>query len=201
MTQEGSSVNDMMCLMAGRITEIANSINEEQISAFIQAILDAKRIYVMGAGRSGLVAKSFAMRLMHTGFTSYVVGETITPAIAEGDLIIAFSGSGNTKTIADIAETAKNFGVEVALISSDENSRIGKLADFMIKIETQRDPIAKDSHEYEIRQMLGAYRSFAPLGTIFETSSLIFSDAVISTIMTMKKIDESELKRRHTNIE
>ena len=201
MTQEGSSVNDMMCLMAGRITEIANSINEEQISAFIQAILDAKRIYVMGAGRSGLVAKSFAMRLMHTGFTSYVVGETITPAIAEGDLIIAFSGSGNTKTIADIAETAKNFGVEVALISSDENSRIGKIADFMIKIETQRDPIAKDSHEYEIRQMLGAYRSFAPLGTIFETSSLIFSDAVISTIMTMKKIDESELKRRHTNIE
>ena len=201
MTQEGSSVNDMMCLMAGRITEIANSINEEQISAFIQAILDAKRIYVMGAGRSGLVAKSFAMRLMHTGFTSYVVGETITPAIAEGDLIIAFSGSGNTKTIADIAETAKNFGVKVALISSDENSRIGKIADFMIKIETQRDPIAKDSHEYEIRQMLGAYRSFAPLGTIFETSSLIFSDAVISTIMTMKKIDESELKRRHTNIE
>ncbi|HJJ95476.1 MAG TPA: 6-phospho-3-hexuloisomerase [Methanocorpusculum sp.] len=201
MTQEGSSVNDMMCLMAGRITEIANSINEEQISAFIQAILDAKRIYVMGAGRSGLVAKSFAMRLMHTGFTSYVVGETITPAIAEGDLIIAFSGSGNTKTIADIAETAKNFGVKVALISSDENSRIGKLADYMIKIETQRDPIAKDSHEYEIRQMLGAYRSFAPLGTIFETSSLIFSDAVISTIMTMKKIDESELKRRHTNIE
>ena len=201
MTQEGSSVNDMMCLMAGRITEIANSINEEQISAFIQAILDAKRIYVMGAGRSGLVAKSFAMRLMHTGFTSYVVGETITPAIAEGDLIIAFSGSGNTKTIADIAETAKNFGVKIALISSDENSRIGKLADFMIKIETQRDPIAKDSHEYEIRQMLGAYRSFAPLGTIFETSSLIFSDAVISTIMTVKKIDESELKRRHTNIE
>ncbi|HJJ40315.1 MAG TPA: 6-phospho-3-hexuloisomerase [Methanocorpusculum sp.] len=201
MTQEGSSVNDMMCLMAGRITEIANSINEEQISAFIQAILDAKRIYVMGAGRSGLVAKSFAMRLMHTGFTSYVVGETITPAIAQGDLIIAFSGSGNTKTIADIAETAKNFGVKVALISSDENSRIGKIADFMIKIETQRDPIAKDSHEYEIRQMLGAYRSFAPLGTIFETSSLIFSDAVISTIMTMKKIDESELKRRHTNIE
>ena len=201
MTQEGSSVNDMMCLMAGRITEIANSIDKEQISAFIQAILDAKRIYVMGAGRSGLVAKSFAMRLMHTGFTSYVVGETITPAIAEGDLIIAFSGSGNTKTIADIAETAKNFGVKVALISSDENSRIGKIADYMIRIETQRDPIAKDSHEYEIRQMIGAYRSFAPLGTIFETSSLIFSDAVISTIMTMKKIDESELKRRHTNIE
>jgi len=201
MKSEGESVIDMMSLMANRIYYIAHSINEKQISDFIQAILNAKRIYVMGAGRSGLVAKSFAMRLMHTGFTSYVVGETITPAIAEGDLIVAFSGSGNTKTIADIAETAKHFGVKVALISSDENSRIGKIADYVIKIETQRDPISKDSHEYEIRQMLGKYRSFAPLGTIFETSSLIFSDSIISAIMSMREIDESELKRRHTNIE
>jgi len=201
MKNEDKSVSDMMCLMANHIYDIADSLKKDQVDAFIQAILDAKRIYVMGAGRSGLVAKSFAMRLMHAGFTSYVVGETITPAIAEGDLIVAFSGSGNTKTIADIAETAKNFGVKVALISSDENSRIGKIADYMIKIEIHRDAIVKDSHEYEIRQMLGKYRSFAPLGTIFETSSLIFSDSVISTIMAMREIDESELKKRHTNIE
>ena len=49
--------------------------------------------------------------------------------------------------------------------------------------------------------MLGEHRSFAPLGTIFETTSLIFSDAVISTIMTMRQIEESELQKRHTNIE
>lgn len=201
MKSEGKSVTDMMCLMSARIETIAHSISEEQIHAFVYAILNANRIFVMGAGRSGLVAKSFAMRLMHTGFYTFVVGETITPAIAEGDLIIAFSGSGNTKTIADIAETAKKFGVKVALISSDENSRIGKIADYMIKIETQRDPTTKESHEFEIRQMLGEYRSFAPLGTIFETTSLVFSDSIISTIMSMREIDESELKKRHTNIE
>ncbi len=191
----------MMSLMASRIDSIARSLDKNQIDAFIAAILDANRIYVMGAGRSGLVAKSFAMRLMHTGFISYVVGETITPAVAPGDLIVAFSGSGNTKTIADIAETAKKLGVRVALVSSNPESRIGKIADFIIKIETQRDPVSCDAHEYEIRQMLGEHRSFAPLGTIFETSSLIFGDAVISTIMQMKKIEESELQSRHTNIE
>ena len=61
----------------------------------------------MGAGRSGLVAKAFAMRLMHLGFTAYVVGETITPAMRPKDLLVIFSGSGRTKTIADIAETAR----------------------------------------------------------------------------------------------
>ena len=201
MTEEGNSVANMMCLMTTRIEAIAKGIDKEQIASFVHAVLSANRIYVMGAGRSGLVAKSFAMRLMHTGFISYVVGETITPAIAEGDLIVAFSGSGNTKTIGDIAETAKGIGAKVALISSNPDSRIGRIADYIIKIETQRDPVTCDAHEYEIRQMLGEHRSFAPLGTIFETSSLIFSDAVISTIMTMRQIEESELQKRHTNIE
>ncbi|MBE6506635.1 MAG: 6-phospho-3-hexuloisomerase [Methanocorpusculum parvum] len=201
MTEEGSSVENMMCLMTSRIETIAKGIDKDQITAFVHAILEAKRIYVNGAGRSGLVAKSFAMRLMHTGFISYVVGETITPAIAEGDLIVAFSGSGNTKTIGDIAETAKGIGAKVALISSNPDSRIGKIADYIIKLESQRDPVTNDAHEYEIRQMLGEHRSFAPLGTVFETTSLIFADAVISTIMTMRQIEESELQKRHTNIE
>lgn len=191
----------MMSLMASRIDAIAQKISSDQVDAFLDAVLTAERIYVMGAGRSGLVAKSFAMRLMHTGFTAYVVGETITPAIGEDDLIVAFSGSGNTKTIGDIAETAKGLGAKVALISSNPQSRIGRIADYVIEIETQRDPVTCDAHEYEIRQMLGEHRSFAPLGTIFETSSLMFGDAVISTLMDMKKIEEADLKRRHTNIE
>ena len=58
---------------------------------FSPKILNARRIYVMGAGRSGLVAKGFAMRLMHLGFQSYVVGETITPALQKGDVIVIFS--------------------------------------------------------------------------------------------------------------
>ncbi len=201
MNPEGCSVSNMMRIMANRIDKIATSINQDEVASFISAIFAAKRIYVIGAGRSGLVAKSFAMRLMHTGFVSYVVGETITPAIDEDDLLVAFSGSGNTKYVADIAETAKSIGVKIALISSNKDSNVGKIANFFIKIETQRDPIQHDTHEYEIRQMRGAYRSFAPLGTIFETTSLIFSDAVISTIMELKMIDESELQKRHTNIE
>ncbi|HJJ29576.1 MAG TPA: 6-phospho-3-hexuloisomerase [Methanocorpusculum sp.] len=197
----GVSVQNMMSLMASRVDSIAQKISSDQVDAFLDAILSAKRIYVMGAGRSGLVAKSFAMRLMHTGFTAYVVGETITPAVDTNDLIVAFSGSGNTKTIGEIAETAKSLGAKVALVSSNPKSRIGHIADFVIEIETQREPVTCDAHEYEIRQMLGEHRSFAPLGTIFETSSLMFGDAVISTLMDMRKIDEAELKRRHTNIE
>jgi len=194
-------VQDMMRLMATGIRVIADRIQDKEIDSFIHEILAADRIYVMGAGRSGLVAKAFAMRLMHVGRTAFVVGETITPAMRRNDLLVIFSGSGRTKTIADIAETAKEIGGRIALITSNRQSRIGTIADVMVIIENQRDEIRDETAEFEVRQMTGEHRSFAPLGTLFETASMVFADACISQLMEVSEVDEKELKNRHANIE
>jgi len=201
MKTEPGRVQETMKLMAAKIKGIAEKISEEEIRKFIQEILNAERIYVIGAGRSGLVAKAFAMRLMHLGLQSYVVGETITPAISRGDVIVVFSGSGNTKTVADISETAKEIGAKICLITSAPDSRIGRIADCSVIIENERDKVTDDSLEYEIRQMMGEHRSFAPLGTIFETTAMVFADAIISAIMEITRMNEVDLKKRHTNIE
>jgi len=198
---ESHRVQEMMLLMASKIRAIANKISDDDVEKFMAEILGAKRVYVIGAGRSGLVAKSFAMRLMHLGLHAYVVGETITPALNRGDLIVIFSGSGRTKTVADIAETAKDIGAHICLITSNADSRIGKIADCNVIIEHHRDEVEDDAVEFEIRQMMGEHKSFAPLGTLFETASMIFGDAVISRLMEITKTDESALKNRHTNIE
>jgi 6-phospho-3-hexuloisomerase len=194
-------VQEMMRLMASKIRAIANSISDDDTEKFIGELLKAKRIYVIGAGRSGLVAKAFAMRLMHLGLQAYVVGETITPALNKGDVMVIFSGSGRTKTVADLAETAKEIGGRICLITSNADSRIGKIADCMVIIEHQRDDADDEAFEFEIRQMTGDHKSFAPLGTLFETTSMIFADAVISRMIEISKIDENALKNRHTNIE
>ncbi|WP_373838382.1 6-phospho-3-hexuloisomerase [Methanospirillum sp.] len=194
-------VQDMMQLMASRIKAIADDISDEEVSYFIQELLDAKRIYVMGAGRSGLVAKAFAMRLMHLGMISYVVGETITPALQNGDLIVVLSGSGRTRTIMEIVQTAKEIGGRISLITSNPDSPIGKISDTLVIIENFRDSIPDESKEYDTRQMLGEHRSFAPLGTLFETAAMTFCDAVISRLMEITQTDESALKDRHANIE
>jgi 6-phospho-3-hexuloisomerase len=198
---EGHRVQEMMRLMASKIRAIANNLSDTEIEHFTQELLAAKRIYVIGAGRSGLVAKAFAMRLMHLGLQAYVVGETITPALSPGDAMVIFSGSGKTKTVADIAETAKDIGAHICLISSNAESRIGRIADSIVIIEQHRDAIDDDTVGFEIRQMTGDHKSFAPLGTLFETASMIFADAVISQLMEITKTDESALKNRHTNIE
>lgn len=191
----------MMRLMARKIVGIAESLSDEEVEEFVEEVLRARRVYVMGAGRSGLVAKAFAMRLMHLGFSSFVVGETITPAMSRDDLMVVFSGSGKTKTVADIAETAKEIGARLALISSNRDSRIGRIADIIVIIEHQRDEVKDDGAEFEVRQMMGEHKSFAPLGTLFETAAMIFADAVVSRLMEITKTDEKELKDRHANIE
>jgi 6-phospho-3-hexuloisomerase len=198
---ERHRVQEMMLLMASKIRKIANTISDDDVEKFLEEILKAKRVYVIGAGRSGLVAKAFAMRLMHLGMQSYVVGETITPALSGGDLIVIFSGSGKTKTVADIAETAKEIGAHICLITSNADSRIGRISDCNVIIEHQRDAVTDDAAEFEIRQMMGEHKSFAPLGTLFETASMIFADAAISRLMEITKTDETALKNRHTNIE
>jgi 6-phospho-3-hexuloisomerase len=198
---EEHPVQDMMRLMASKVRGIANGISDGEVEGLIREILGAKRIYVMGAGRSGLVAKAFAMRLMHLGLTSYVVGETVTPAMNPEDLMIVFSGSGETKTIADIAESAKAIGGRLCLITSKKDSRIGRIADCCVVIESQRAAVEDESAEFEIRQMMGKHKSFAPLGTLFETASVIFADAVISRLMEIKEINVETLRGRHVNIE
>jgi len=198
---EDHPVQDMMRLMASKVRSIANSISDAEVEGLIHEILSAKRVYVMGAGRSGLVAKAFAMRLMHLGLTSYVVGETVTPALTPEDLVVVFSGSGGTKTVADIAESAKEIGARLCLITGKRESRIGRIADCCVVIESQRDTARDETAEFEIRQMMGNHKSFAPLGTLFETASVIFADAIISRLMEIKEINVETLKGRHVNIE
>ena len=64
---------DLMLMMTSRIEEIAEALDPEQVICFLSEIMRANRIFVVGAGRSGFVAKAFAMRLMHLSLEAYVV--------------------------------------------------------------------------------------------------------------------------------
>ena len=110
------------------------SVSVNDTSAFVDLLLGAKEIFCAGAGRSGFEIKGFAMRLMHMGLNSYVVGETCTPNIDEEGLLVICSGSGETKSLVNHAQKAKSVGAKIALITIDPNSTIAKLADVVIEI-------------------------------------------------------------------
>ena len=175
-------------------------LDEKTVDEFENIIISSNNIFVTGAGRSGLAAKAFAMRLMHLGLSSYVVGETISPAINDGDCIVAISGSGETNTIVSAAKIAKTRGSKVLAVTSYPESTLGQLADgyLFVKGRTKKEV---DDENYMKRQIHGNYTSLTPLGTAFELTTLVFLDAVVSELMEKMEQTESDLKARHTVLE
>ena len=184
----------------GNIVSAEEFLDEESIDKFENIIIESKNVFVTGAGRSGLAAKAFAMRLMHLGLSAYVVGETISPAINEEDCIIAISGSGETNTIVSAVKIAKNRGSKVLAVTSYPKSTLGQLADscLLVKGRTKKEV---DDENYMKRQINGNYTSLTPLGTAFELTTLVFLDAIVSELMEKMHQTESDLKARHTVLE
>jgi 6-phospho-3-hexuloisomerase len=205
MSDEVPPILEFMQLMASAIARTAGMLDQNQMAAFFKKMLVAKRVYVAGAGRSGFIAKAFGLRLIHLGYDAYVVGETITPAFNAGDTLVVFSGSGETQSISSICGTAKELGGTVCLITSSPDSKMGRIADCVVNLGDLTGYYRKEINSFEIRQLKGDYRSvssaFAPLGTLFETMALVFSDAVISSLMEARKAEIPDMKSRLTNVE
>jgi 6-phospho-3-hexuloisomerase len=187
-----------MELLGRRISIAAKEIDLECAKKMIADILKANNIFLMGAGRSGLVAKAFAMRLMQLGFNVFVVGESTTPAVSEDDVVIAITGSGETRSIADLGRIAKEIGSCLITVTSNSDSTLGKLSDTVMVIPGRTK---NDVGGYLERHMRGEYTQLSPLGTSFEVSSLVFLDAMIAEMISITGASEADLKSRHTILE
>ncbi len=186
------------------IEEASRVISREEVSRLINLLAEIygdprRKVLVMGAGRSGLVGKAFAMRLLHLGYNSYVLGDTIVPSVRAGDVVIAISGSGKTKLIVTAAEAAKQVGATVVAITTYPDSPLGKLADLVVKVPGRTKHSRLD--DYFARQILGIHEPLAPLGTLFEDTALVFLDGIVYALMEKLKVSEDEMRSRHANIE
>jgi 6-phospho-3-hexuloisomerase len=175
------------------LTRTLGGIPDAEAEGLADEILGAKRVFVAGAGRSLLMVRAFAMRLMQFGFHAYVVGETVTPAISKGDLFLIGSGSGETGALTLMAEKAKSVGARLALITIVTGSTIGLLSDRVIEIKAP-SPKAKPGNEAV---------SVQPGGSLFEQSLLLFLDALVLRIAEKRGIKDENglLMQNHANLE
>ncbi|WP_416729578.1 6-phospho-3-hexuloisomerase [Fictibacillus sp. JL2B1089] len=172
------------------LSQTVNLISDEETENLVDRILESKKIFVAGAGRSGFMGKSFVMRMMHMGIDAYVVGETVSAAFEKDDLLIIGSGSGETKTLVAIAEKAKSLGGTVAAITISPESTIGELADITVRLPG----ITKDQSE-------GDFKTIQPMGSLFEQTMLLIYDAIILRFMEKKGLDSNKMYGKHANLE
>lgn len=166
----------------------SKNIAPEKLQEVIKKIKEHKRIFVYGTGRSGLMLKAFAMRLMQIGLNSYVVGETTTPSVQKGDLLIVASASGETGSVCMTAESAVKQGVDLVVISSAPESTLGKIHTPDIEIEAAT-------------KFATSKASVQPLGSLFEQMLLVVFDAIILEMSQEEEGSNEDMAKRHASLE
>jgi 6-phospho 3-hexuloisomerase len=164
-------------------------MDDATLQAFLNVLQPARRVFLYGRGRSGFVARAFAVRLMHLGYQTYVVGETITAPVARQDVVILVSGSGTTYPVVMTAELGRRQGATVVAITAQPDSEIARLAHVVIPLVPPHGN--------------GERARLAPLGigTLFETSAWLFFDAVVALLMARLGESEKSMRQRHATLE
>jgi 6-phospho-3-hexuloisomerase len=183
----GVAVN--LSLIQDEIAKTASKVDEKQLAVLAFHLRLADRVFVSGAGRSGLALRMAAMRLMHLGMTVHVAGDTTTPAITSGDLLLVASGSGTTSGVVKAAETAARAGARVAAVTTDPNSPLAGLADALVLIPAAQ----KTDH--------GSGVTVQYSGSLFEQCLFLATEAVFQTLWENTDQPAEELWLRHANLE
>ncbi|MFW2491257.1 6-phospho-3-hexuloisomerase [Clostridium chromiireducens] len=170
------------------IKDVIAKVDEEEIKKIVSIFKKEIRIFVDGEGRSGFQAKGFAMRLMHIGYNSYVMGETITPALKKGDIYVAISGSGKTKNTLSNAKAAKDLGLTIIGVTSKKDSPLAEVSDLVLEVpgKTKND---------------NAVESIQLLSSLFDQSVHIVLDDLCLLISKKDNLSDNEAAKNHINVE
>ncbi len=167
--------------------QVLDRINLNEVETLLAEIDKAKTIQLYAMGRMGLSMRGFAMRLKHMGYDAYIVYDTITPCIGEGDLLIDMCGMTNVEM--NIVKLAKEAGARIGIMGPHPENEIGQLADFSVRVPGQffGDP--------------SEVKSIQPMCTILEQSMFLLTDILTMMIIERKHIDIDVMHKRHTNLE
>jgi 6-phospho-3-hexuloisomerase len=154
----------------------------ENTDKFVDYIISSRKVFIYGVGRSGLIGKAFAIRLVQMGLEVFFIGETVTPIVEEGSVVVIVSYTGETMSAMQTANIVRRVGAKVVSITAHAHSKLAGASNLVILINPPKD---------EERKRL------APLGTLFEDATLIYLDSIVA--MLMEKLGQSEggMRKRH----
>jgi|ADurb_Cas_01_Slu_FD_contig_41_2350750_length_3298_multi_5_in_0_out_0_2 6-phospho-3-hexuloisomerase len=164
------------------VKEALANVDPEAVKQTIEEFIDAKKIFIYGVGRSGLIGQAFAVRLVQMGFDVHFVGDMTTPFVDEGDLVVIVSNTGETMSAVQTANIVRRVGARVISVTSNPNSKLGHASNIILEVGQTKDDQKK---------------RLAPLGTIFEDAALVMFDSMIPLIMERTEQNEASLRRRH----
>lgn len=126
---------------AGALATLADGLDENFAEA-VGLLMAAKgRVIVSGMGKSGHIARKIAATFASTGTPAHFVHPAEAShgdlgMVAEGDVLIVLSNSGETPELADLLAHAKRFGMSMIGISGRNDSTLMRQASVGLLLPT-----------------------------------------------------------------
>ena len=165
-----------------RVTQSLAAIDPATIAAVMDVLLKAPSIFVYGAGRSGIIGRAFAMRLVQAGLSAYVIGESVTPIVRRGDAVFILSNQGESYSSMQTANIVRREGAELIVVTARRTSKLAHAASVLLTLRFEEDPQRP---------------VYAPLGTLFESAALRLTDALVAELTIARGETEESMRRRH----
>lgn len=181
---------DLIDTVTDEIRGVLAKVDRDAVSTFAEKLYDAGHVLVTGEGRSGFMARAFAMRLMHVGLSVHVVGETTTPAVTKDDTVVAVSGSGTTAGTVRAAQKAQELGATVLAVTTDPESALAAAADHVLVLPAATKYRRADEAP-----------TIQPLSSLFDQTTHIVLDVVCLELAQRRGVDNAGAFKAHANTE
>lgn len=140
------------------IEETMDRLDPGEYRRVIQALVNANRVFVFGAGASGATGVDAYNKFLRIGLPVTIVTDTHFQAMSAtlcgpGDVIVTFSLSGRTADLVNAMSTARSLGATTITVTNHYRSPITRHADMVLYAASRRDAYHSESMDSRIAQL------------------------------------------------
>ena len=152
----------------------------------IRAALERRnKVVVLGVGKSGTIGEKIAATLTSTGSTAVVLNSLNAlhgdlGIVADGDVVLALSYSGETQELLSVLPAVVRFGLPIIALTGDKNSTLAKAASAVLDVSVSQEACPLN---------------LAP--TSSTTSMLILGDALAMVLLESRGFRKEDFAKYH----
>jgi arabinose-5-phosphate isomerase len=143
------------------------------------------KVVVLGVGKSGTIGEKIAATLTSTGSTAVVLNSLNAlhgdlGIVADGDVVLALSYSGETQELLSVLPAVVRFGLPIIALTGDKNSTLAKAASAVLDVSVSQEACPLN---------------LAP--TSSTTSMLILGDALAMVLLESRGFRKEDFAKYH----
>src|SRR5207245_3487113 len=158
---------------------------DQAVELIVASLRQRGKIIVVGIGKSGNIGQKIAATLTSTGSTSVVLNSVDAlhgdlGVIADGDVILALSYSGESEELLNLLPALKRFLVKIISMTGAPKSALGRRSDMVLNVR-----VPKEACPFNL----------AP--TASTTAMLVMGDALAMAVLKARGFKKQDFARFH----